>query len=62
MTNAAMTPGTQPQIVKINTISTEPHPLSITASGGNKMDNKTRQKLMSTKLRFIFSLHPAGSI
>ena len=29
-----MTPGIQPKTVKINTITMEPHPLSITESGG----------------------------
>ncbi len=35
ITNAAITPGTQPMQVKIKVINTEPHPLSITAKGGN---------------------------
>lgn len=39
--NAAITPGTQPASVSKNTMSTEPQPLSSTASGGNKMHNKT---------------------
>lgn len=46
ITKAAMTPGTQPHRVKINTIKTDPQPWSITARGGKKMDNKTRKKLM----------------
>lgn len=46
ITNAAMTPGTQPQSVKIKTIKTEPHPRSKTAKGGKTMDNKTRKKLI----------------
>ncbi len=46
ITNAAITPGTQPQIHKINTIKIEPQPLSKTAKGGNKILNKTRQILM----------------
>lgn len=49
--SAAITPGIQPHRVKINTINTEPQPLSITANGGNKIDNKTRQILIETKLR-----------
>lgn len=44
--NAAITPGTQPQIVKINTITNDPHPLPKTAKGGKKMANKTLQILM----------------
>jgi hypothetical protein len=39
---AANTPGIQPASVSNNTIKTEPHPLSITASGGNKIQSKTR--------------------
>ena len=35
--NAAMTPGTQPQSVRRNTMSIEPQPRSITASGGKIM-------------------------
>jgi hypothetical protein len=46
ITKAAITPGTQPQRVRINTIKTEPHPWSITASGGNKIDSNTRKKLI----------------
>lgn len=41
-----MIPGTQPQKVKINTITKDPHPLSTTANGGNKIESKTRQILM----------------
>lgn len=33
-----MTPGIQPTIVNKATINTEPHPLSKTAKGGNKID------------------------
>jgi len=46
MIRAAITPGTHPKTVKINTIRTEPQPLSKTARGGMMMDNKTRQKLI----------------
>tara|TARA_B110000003_G_C16576886_1_gene506500 strand:+ start:639 stop:809 length:171 start_codon:yes stop_codon:yes gene_type:complete len=53
MTKAAITPGTQPQSVKIKTIKKEPQPLSTTARGGNKMDNKTRQILIAIKLKII---------
>lgn len=41
-----MIPGTQPQRVKMNTIIKDPHPLSTTANGGNKIESKTRQILM----------------
>ena len=37
-----MTPGIQPQRVRIRTINTEPQPLSITASGGKMMERITR--------------------
>tara|TARA_B100001059_G_scaffold109421_1_gene109452 strand:- start:375 stop:539 length:165 start_codon:yes stop_codon:yes gene_type:complete len=47
ITKAAITPGAHPQRVKINTINTDPQPWSITAKGGNKIDNKTRKKLMN---------------
>lgn len=43
MTNAPITPGTQPTHVSSATIATEPQPLSITASGGNTIANRTLQ-------------------
>jgi hypothetical protein len=51
--NAAMTPGIQPQIVKIRTINTEPQPLSKTARGGNKIESNTLQKLIWVNLQLI---------
>lgn len=57
MTNAAITPGTHPQIVSNKTINTEPHPLSKTESGGKKMANKTLQKLINTyKIKLLLYL------
>lgn len=53
MTKAAITPGTQPQSVKTKTIAKEPQPLSNTARGGNKIDNKTRQILIAINLKII---------
>jgi len=41
MIRAAITPGIQPRHVKIKTITTDPQPLSTTASGGKMMHNKT---------------------
>ena len=41
-----MTPGTQPQMDKINTIIIDPQPWSITANGGHKIDKKTLNKLI----------------
>tara|TARA_B100001175_G_scaffold83605_1_gene70098 strand:- start:1323 stop:1514 length:192 start_codon:yes stop_codon:yes gene_type:complete len=41
ITKAAITPGTQPQIVSIKTIIKEPQPRSITDKGGKIIDNKT---------------------
>ena len=47
ITNAAITPGTQPHIHQINTIIIDPRPLSKTASGGQIMDKKTLNRLIS---------------
>ncbi len=47
MTNAAITPGTQPQKVKSKTIRNDPQPFPITARGGNKIANKTLIKLIA---------------
>jgi hypothetical protein len=44
MTKAAITPGTHPQNVKINTIKKEPQPLSKIEKGGKKIANKTLKK------------------
>ena len=41
MINAAITPGIQPARVSKKTISIEPHPLSITDKGGNKIASIT---------------------
>lgn len=41
-----MTPGTQPQRVKSNTIIKEPQPFPITDKGGKKTANKTLQILI----------------
>ena len=41
MINAAMTPGTQPHSVSRNTMSIDPQPRSITASGGKIMARMT---------------------
>lgn len=49
MIRAATTPGTQPQIVNINTITMEPQPLSITAKGGKTMLSNTRHMLINSK-------------
>jgi hypothetical protein len=50
ITRAAITPGTQPQRVKIKTTTTDPQPLSRTASGGNRIESRTRKRL--TKIFF----------
>ena len=42
MTSAPMTPGTHPAQVRMKTMSTDPHPRSMTASGGKKMARRTR--------------------
>jgi len=46
MMKAAMTPGSHPQLVRIRTMRKEPHPWSITASGGQKMAMRTRRQDM----------------
>jgi len=46
MTSAAITPGTQPINVNIVVINIDPHPLSMTASGGKMMHTITRQQLI----------------
>ena len=46
MTNAAITPGTQPQKVKSNTIRKDPQPFPITESGGKIIANNTLMKLI----------------
>ena len=46
ITNAAITPGTHPQIHSINVIKKEPQPLSKTDSGGKIIANITRQILI----------------
>jgi hypothetical protein len=50
ITKAAITPGTHPQRVSKKTIIIDPQPWSITASGGNKIDKSTRQKLNMSML------------
>ncbi len=42
ITNAAITPGTQPKTVKSKTINIDPQPWSYTANGGKIILNKTR--------------------
>jgi hypothetical protein len=41
MMMAAITPGTQPKQVNIETMTIDPHPLFRTASGGNIIASKT---------------------
>ena len=48
ITNAAITPGTQPQSHKINTIRIDPQPLSKTDKGGHIIESRTLQKLIQT--------------
>jgi hypothetical protein len=50
-----MTPGIQPQIVKIKIIKKEPQPLSITAKGGKKIANKTLKILMMLAWLVIYT-------
>jgi len=44
ISRAAMTPGTQPQQVSMNTSNTEPQPLSMTARGGNRIQRITLRR------------------
>jgi hypothetical protein len=46
MTKAAITPGTQPQSHNKKTITIDPQPLSITASGGQMIESITLQILI----------------
>ncbi len=43
MIRAPITPGTHAQRVRRKTMRIDPHPLSITASGGKIMHRRTRQ-------------------
>jgi hypothetical protein len=52
MINAAITPGTHPNRVNIVVIMIDPQPLSITASGGKMIHNKTRQQLIKSLPQF----------
>ncbi|TYP96072.1 hypothetical protein C7447_1099 [Tenacibaculum adriaticum] len=47
ITKAPITPGIHPQSVNKKMIINEPHPLSITDNGGNKIANKTLNKLIA---------------
>lgn len=60
MINAAITPGTHPINVNMVVIMIDPQPLSITASGGKMIHNKTRQQLIKSLPHFkvkFFCLH-----
>ncbi len=46
ITNAAITPGTQPQIHNKKTIKIDPQPLPITDNGGKMIARMTLQKLI----------------
>lgn len=46
MIKAPMTPGIQAHRVSMKTMTTLPHPLSMTAKGGNKIDKSTLQMLI----------------
>ena len=56
MIRAAITPGIQPQMVNIKTMTTDPHPLSNTAKGGNMIDKITLQILMYANLRLLINV------
>ena len=46
MINAPITPGSQPQSVSKETLSTDTHPQFLTASGGKMMDNICNQDII----------------
>ena len=53
--SAAKTPGIQANNVRINTINIDPQPLSITARGGQIIDNNTLKKLI---IYFVYKYTP----
>lgn len=54
MINAAITPGTHPATVRIETIKTEPQPQSITDKGGNTIAKITlRMDMMILIFKFL---------
>ena len=53
--SAAKTPGIQANNVRIKTIKIEPQPLSITANGGQTIDNNTLKKLI---IYFVYKYTP----
>jgi hypothetical protein len=46
ITNAAITPGTHPQIVSNKVMMIDPHPWSMTARGGNMIASITLNRLI----------------
>jgi len=54
MISAANTPGIQPNKVKIKVMINDPHPLSRTARGGNKIARITRNKLIVLLFGYLF--------
>lgn len=57
MISAAITPGTQPHAVSNKVMRMEPQPLSITARGGNKIDNNTLQNDMAFYILMLFDIY-----
>ena len=57
MISAAITPGIHPANVRMNTISTEPQPLSTTARGGNMIDKITLNKDIDSFFKVFSLLH-----
>jgi len=53
---AAITPGIQPQTVNIKTIKIDPQPLSITASGGKRIESSTLQILIIQSYKLIHAI------
>lgn len=60
--SAAITPGIHPKTVRIKTIKTEPHPLSITAKGGKRTESITLHKLILNKSTIIILYREDSSL
>ena len=53
MINAAITPGTQPNRVRMNTMVNDPQPRSTTAKGGKMSANKTCKQVICFLLKIL---------
>lgn len=60
--NARIVPGSHPKRVKRKTRQTDPHPLSITASGGNRRQSRYRTMSMTRSFPVILTLESSISL